>query len=306
VLDSSRLPGGLTMSKQFYKHFEFRAAALHTIDLVNGIVSEYIAQGYRLTVRQLYYQLVARGFIENTERSYKRTTGLVNDARLAGLIDWDAIEDRTRSFAKRPHWDTGNDILHAVASQFYMDMWAGQDSRVFVIVEKEALAGVLEGVCHELDMPLLPARGYPSGTVLREFAKVDLARCAHEGQGAIILHLGDHDPSGIDMSRDLEERLQMFNEWDVPLTFHRIALNMAQIDEQKPPPNPAKSTDSRFEDYVRNFGEESWELDALAPQYLGQLVREWTAKYIDAGLWDERHSEIVDVRARLQDTADNF
>jgi len=91
VLDSSRLPGGLTMSKQFYKHFEFRAAALHTIDLVNGIVSEYIAQGYRLTVRQLYYQLVARGFIENTERSYKRTTGLVNDARLAGLIDWDAI-----------------------------------------------------------------------------------------------------------------------------------------------------------------------------------------------------------------------
>jgi len=294
------------MSKQFYKHFEFRAAALHTIDLVNGIVSEYIAQGYRLTVRQLYYQLVARGFIENTERSYKRTTGLVNDARLAGLIDWDAIEDRTREFAKRPHWATGNDILHAVAGQYFADMWEGQDARVFVIVEKEALAGVLEGVCHTLDMPLLAARGYPSGTVLREFAKIDLRRCHTEGQGAIILHLGDHDPSGIDMSRDLEERLDMFNEYGVPVTFKRIALNMPQIEEHNPPPNPAKSTDSRFMDYVEKFGEESWELDALAPQYLSKLVEEHTMAHIDMTLWDERRVYIDDVRARLQDTADNF
>lgn len=294
------------MSKQFYKHFEFRAAALKTIDLVNGIVSEYIAQGYRLTVRQLYYQLVARGFIENTERSYKRTTGLVNDARLAGLIDWDAIEDRTRSFAKRPHWETGNDILDAVAGQYYADMWRGQDARVFVIVEKEALAGVLEGICHTLDMPLLAARGYPSGTVLREFAKVDLARCDAEGQGAVILHLGDHDPSGIDMSRDLEERLQLFNEWGVDIRFKRIALNMPQIEEHNPPPNPAKSTDSRFMDYVEKFGEESWELDALAPQYLSQLVEEHTREYIDTELWDERAQWVTDTRARLQDTADNF
>jgi len=87
---------GENVSKQFYKHFEFRAPALAMIDIMNEICEDYMGQGFVLTVRQLYYQLVARGHIENTERSYKRTTGLVNDARLAGLMDWDAIEDLAR------------------------------------------------------------------------------------------------------------------------------------------------------------------------------------------------------------------
>jgi hypothetical protein len=294
------------MSKQFYRSINFRESSLALIDTMNGICDDYMAQGFVLTVRQLYYQLVARGIIPNTERSYKNTTSLANDARLAGLMDWDAIEDRTRAFSKRPRWDSGNEILASVAQQFHMDMWEDQPNRVFVIVEKEALAGVLEGVCRRFDMPLLAARGYPSGTVLREFANTDLDAAYAESQQPVILHLGDHDPSGIDMSRDLTERVELFSNGRGAVEFERIALNMPQIQQQKPPPNPAKVTDSRFESYRRLFGEESWELDALTPDYLVKLVEKHVRKYIDKDRWQDRVEEIAGIKERLEKVAEDF
>lgn len=290
--------------KQFYKNVNFTPKTLEHIVLIGGIIDEYVAQGYRLTVRQLYYQLVARGIIENTMQSYKRTTGVVNDARMAGLLDWDAIEDRTREFIRRARWNSGGHILGAVASQFHMDHWNTQDFRVFIVVEKEALAGVLERVSQKFDTPLLAARGYPSGTVLREFALSDVIDCNEAGQTAVILHLGDHDPSGIDMSRDLADRIQLFAGCDVE--FQRIALNMDQVQEQNPPPNPAKTTDSRFESYMEKFGEESWELDALSPSYLTDLVTSHVEGYIDGDKWEERAQEIKAVKDRLMDVAARF
>lgn len=273
---------------------------------MNSICDDYMAQGFVLTVRQLYYQLVARAIIPNTERSYKRVTGVANDARMAGLMDWAAIEDRTRSFITRSRWESGNEILESVASQFHMDMWADQKHRVFVIVEKEALAGVLEGVCRKFDMPLLAARGYPSGTVLREFANTALRAAYTENQQPVILHLGDHDPSGIDMSRDLAERLDLFSGMHGSVEFNRIALNMPQIEEQKPPPNPAKVTDSRFDSYERLYGDESWELDALSPDYLAKLVERHTLKFIDKKKWAARTQEIAEVKERLEIVASEF
>lgn len=292
------------MAKQWYKDFNFKRETLEQIGTINGIIAEYVAEGYRLTVRQLYYQLVARGIIPNNMQSYKRTTGLVNDARLAGLMDWDAIEDRTREFIRRSRWGSGGEILSAVAQQFHMDHWENQDARVFVIVEKEALAGVLERTSKKFDVPLLAARGYPSCTVLREFALSDLVACRNDGKRAVILHLGDHDPSGIDMSRDLTERLQLFS--GARVSFERIALNMDQVEEQNPPPNPAKTTDSRFQSYVDQFGEESWELDALTPQYLTELVEGKIQEQIDSDKWTERHDEIEAIRSRLEDVAARF
>jgi hypothetical protein len=140
--------------------------------------------------------------------------------------------------------------------------------------------------------------------VLREFALSDLRPALVEGQHPIILHFGDHDPSGIDMSRDLTERLRMFA--GTPGKFTRVALNMDQVQEQQPPPNPAKTTDSRFESYAREFGDESWELDALQPAYLAELVREHTQQYIDEELWENRSQEIADVKSRLGELADTF
>lgn len=295
--------------KQVYIPKRFSGSSRALIDTMNVIIEEYQAQGFVLTVRQLYYQLVARDVIPNTLAEYKRVASVINDAKLAGEIDWDAIEDRTREFVRSPSWESGASILRSAAEGFHMDMWKGQDYRVFVIVEKEALVGVLEGVCRRFDVPLLAARGYPSGSVLREFAETDLIPALHHDQTSVLLHLGDHDPSGIDMSRDLTERLALFatgepgNRMDM---FKRIALNMPQIEELHPPENPAKVTDSRFEGYRRIHGESSWELDALSPVYLADLIEANVTPYIDDKKWNARSKEIEATKVRIRNLAKGF
>lgn len=291
--------------KQQYIDRNFQPASLALIETINTICANYQRQGFTLTVRQLYYQLVARNIVPNTERSYKNTTALVNDARLAGLVDWDAIEDRTRSFISRPRWRNGKHFMESVAPQYHADPWEGQNSRVFCIVEKEALVGVLERVCNEFDVPLLAARGYPSVSVLREFAEDEILQW-HPDQFVHILHLGDHDPSGIDMTRDLVDRLELLCGGKYHFDLNRIALNMDQIEENDCPPNPAKLTDSRSDGYVDRYGTVSWELDALEPAYLVDLVRREISDRIDSDIWVSRAAITSEIRRRLILTAEDF
>lgn len=289
--------------KEKYEDKTFHKRSMDMIGVCNQIVTDYAEQGYKLTIRQLYYQLVARGHIENTVRSYDNIVALMTNARLAGLIDWDSIEDRTREVIERSHWTSGSQILQAVASQYHEDLWNDQPHRVIVVVEKEALAGVLEWTCHEWDVPLLAARGYPSATTLRELAKSRIMRASQE---IVVLHLGDHDPSGIDMSRDLVERLKLFSRNRTRIDFRRLALNMDQVEEQNPPPNPAKVTDSRYEGYRAQYGDESWELDALSPEYLHTLVSDEVRSMIEWPAWNAAQERIDSIKARLQDLADGF
>ena len=292
------------MSKECYQETSFKEASLKKIAVMNSLIAEYQRQGYVLTVRQLYYQLVARDYIENTLRSYKNTANLINDAKMSGLIDWDAIEDRTREFLTGAHWSSGGEIIRACAEQYNEDRWAEQETRVFVIIEKEALVGVLQQTCKNYDVPILAARGYPSGTVLREFAKRMLLPAIRAGQAIRILHLGDHDPSGIDMTRDLEDRLSMFTYGQIEYATNRIALTMDQIEDQNPPENPAKQTDSRFEDYQQRFGDSSWELDALSPQFLNDLVEENIQQEIDEDAWERTKQRVDFIRDQIAERAD--
>jgi hypothetical protein len=291
------------MATEKYRYFNFADSTLALIDTMNEIIEAYVAKGFMLTIRQLYYQLVARDVVENTQKSYKRVTSIANDARLAGLMDWDAIEDRTRDFVRRTRWRNGQQILEAAASSFHVDMWKLQPRRVFVIIEKEALVGVLTPTCNTLDVPILAARGYPSCTVLRDFALEDIVPTIDE-QEITILHLGDHDPSGIDMTRDLTERVSLFTRQSVELV--RLALTMDQIHDRKPPPNPAKTTDSRFQQYMEQFGDESWELDALPPEYLVDLVEREIRERIDEAQWEADERRVADVQRRIRKAAESF
>lgn len=258
------------MPKIKYVERDFSDKTLATIGKANEIIAAYTAQGYMLTLRQLYYQFVSRDLIANKTTEYKRLGSIINDARLAGLIDWNAIEDRTRNLASLSHWGSPSDIITSASESFRVDKWEGQPNRVEVWIEKEALAGVFERVCQEFDVPFLCCRGYTSQSEMWVGAQ-RLLRHAKGGQKPLILHFGDHDPSGIDMTRDIQDRLFMFG---CRLELQRLALNMDQVREYDPPPNPAKETDSRFAGYIREYGDESWELDALEPQVLAQLVRD--------------------------------
>ena len=256
------------MPKIAYVDTNMRADTLAVIEQANAIIEEYQAQGFCLTLRQLYYQFVSRDLLPNTTQSYKRLGGIVNDGRLAGLIDWDAIEDRTRNVQSLSHWETPAEIIDICARQFRIDKWADQPFRPEVWIEKEALAGVVDGVCQDLDISFFCCRGYTSQSEMWSSA-MRLRSMVNVGQRPLILHFGDHDPSGIDMTRDITDRLEMFMGG---VTLQRMALNMDQIEEYSPPPNPAKITDSRFASYEQKFGGKSWELDALEPKVIAGLI----------------------------------
>jgi hypothetical protein len=256
-----------------YEGKNFRSGTLELIETVNQIVAEYSEQGYDLTLRQVYYQCVSRDIIPNNEKSYDKLGRIVGDARMAGLIDWTAIVDRTRTLRGNNHWDAPSDIMLSAAANFAVDKWSkeyGQDFRPEVWVEKDALVGVVGRVCEELDVNYFSCRGYTSLSEMWT-ASQRLLRYRKQGQKPFIIHLGDHDPSGIDMSRDITDRLEIFTGRS--LEFERIALNADQVEQYNPPPNPAKLSDSRASGYVARFGYESWELDALNPTVLAGLIR---------------------------------
>lgn len=273
------------MPKIKYKDFNFSDGTLALIRQCNAIIAEYTEAGYRLTLRQLYYQLVSRDIIANRQTEYKRLGSIVNDGRLAGLIDWNAIEDRTHNLQKMAAWNNPAEIVEACAAQFHVDMWEGQEYRPEVWIEKDALLGVIEPVCHEFDVPFFSCRGYTSQSEMWAGA-MRFQRIGRE-QTTIIFHLGDHDPSGKDMTRDIIDRMELFMGGT---KLERLALNMDQVKQYNPPPNPAKFTDSRCAGYVAEFGESSWELDALRPDVLDGLIRGAITALIDQDLWDERQA----------------
>lgn len=274
-----------------YESKNFRADTLAVIAQAEQICEDYARQGYDLTLRQLYYQFVARGLLANNQKSYDRLGVIVNDARLAGMIDWNHIVDRTRNLMGITHWDSPAQIIQATAYGFHLDKWEDQEKRVEVWVEKEALAGVVQRAAGAWDCDWFSCRGYVSQSEMWR-AGQRLGRYVDNGQDVLILHLGDHDPSGIDMSRDIEDRLWTFmGRRARNLEVRRIALNMDQVEEHNPPPNPTKLSDARATGYIDRYGMESWELDALDPAVLDALIQEHITGEVDSDLMDARRAE---------------
>jgi hypothetical protein len=282
----------------------FRAASREIIDKAVEIADQYAADGYNLTLRQLYYQFVARGLLANNDRNYKNLGGLVNDARLAGIMDWSRIQDRTRQVnGSFGGWADPGHYLDNVASRYFEAIWEGQAYRPEVWVEKEALADVVAQATAPDRVPYFACRGYVSQTAMYDAAKRFQQRRAADQQ-PVLIHLGDHDPSGIDMTRDIEDRLALMSWGSVPVL--RIALNMDQIEEYNPPPNPAKITDSRAQSYIARFGTTSWELDALDPATLTALIRDTLETYIDRDLLEERRTHEAEQEQRIREVAERF
>jgi hypothetical protein len=284
-----------------YADLQISMAGLSLIGKINAIVSEYNAAGYSLTLRQVYYQLVARGIIPNNERSYKNIGQLISNGRLAGLIDWYAIEDRTRYLRGNAHWNSPGEIIASASQQYKIDLWATQPQYVEVWVEKDALIGIIEQTAKTYDVPCFSCRGYTSQSEMWG-AAMRLIRMSNNGERpCVIIHLGDHDPSGIDMTRDIRERMALFGAEGCEMTINRIALNLDQIQQYNPPPNPAKLTDSRAEKYIEEFGDMSWELDALEPKALDELVSATVEKYIDKKLMEEAKKKQREEKDELKD-----
>ena len=261
---------------------ESQEVILDAVDIIN----EYTQQGYKLTLRQLYYQFVSRDLIENTTRSYKRLGSIIGDARLTGHIDWDAIEDRGRNLYQLSNWQNPQELISAAAEQYRIDLWKNQHFRIECWVEKQALSGIIEDICDKYRVPSLSCKGYMSLSEMWDAGYNRINNYISNNQEPLIIHLGDHDPSGIDMTRDIENRIEMFSNGN-HVQVDRIALNIDQVVRYDPPPNPAKVTDSRYKSYKKEFGEESWELDALEPKVLDELISNIIERHIDMDLWKD-------------------
>jgi hypothetical protein len=293
-----------------YRNWNPRGDALQIVAHADSICESYAAQGYSLTLRQLYYQFVARGLIRNKDTEYKRLGGIIDDARMAGLIDWDHIVDRTRTLRELPAWgsprqpgaDSARDFIEAVMPQFRTPKWQTQPTRIEAWIEKDALIDVIARPANALQIPYFASRGYNSqSNAWRAAQRIE----SYYDEGAdrvVILHLGDHDPEGIDMTRDIEARFRLFLSGDgyyqgartaeteagePAFEIKRIALNMEQVERYNPPPNPAKPTSSRYARYTANYGTTCWELDALDPPTIDALVRDFVAVERDGPLWAE-------------------
>lgn len=252
----------------------------------NELLEDAHEGGFAITLRSLYYQFIGEEvWFPNTIQSYKRLGGIIAAARLAGLMDWDLIEDGMRETVRVSSWDNPESIMDSVVSAYKEDLWAGQERRVHLRVEKHTLVGVVAPACERWRVPYTACRGNTSLTEAYQAGK-ELGRQAADGLHPLVLYMGDHDPSGIDMTRDNEERLSMFAGVDIEV--RRIALNYDQVQLYRLPGNPAKETDSRHAAYKAQFGEESWEMEALRPRTVDEILEREISSVIDMDLWNER------------------
>lgn len=301
------------MPKIKYVDWKPRGDAKNIIAIAEEILNEYSAKGYQLTLRQLYYQYVARDLLPNTEKSYSKLGDIISNARDAGMLDWDQISDRGRTPRIRHDYGSLRSFTTRASRSFTLDLWEGQSTRVEVWVEKDALSQIVEQAAAYYGVTTFANRGYVSASAMWESAQ-RLLNLPGQVNSVHILHFGDHDPSGIDMTRDIEKRLTLYAgepNQDAGQTYKevivtRIALTMEQVTEYEPPPNPAKVTDSRFESYRKLYGDDSWELDAIPPDDLEELVKTGIQDLCDIDALEDRREFETAEQQRLRDVANEI
>lgn len=269
---------------------------LATIRWVNQALNEYVRDGYRASLRQLFYYGVSRNIIRNSQSEYQNLGDIVTDGRLHGLIDWDHVVDRNRSVETLTTWESPEQAIRQVRDQFRIDKWKDQDNYVEVFVEKAALEGILLPLCQRFEVPFLSCRGFLSSTAAYDAGKRFHERF-HAGKSVHVLALFDHDPSGLSMSAEISERLALFA--NAPVFVHRIALNMDQVVAHSLPENPVKMTDSRAPRYVSQFGEHCWELDGIPVNALVDLVSSSIKALRDEKKWLASCEEEEELRERI-------
>lgn len=331
----NKIPSGEMRTKYYtdkekglYDYWETTAEEL--TDQIVEIVEYYEEIDIKLTNRQLYYQLVGKAFIPNAMEIYKRICTFLTDLRYCGLVDWDSIEDKARVPKKHSEWKNVSDLIRSATYAYRLPRWQDQDYYVEMYCEKEAGVNVLETISEKYHMYFGFNKGYSSASAMYDLACRIQEQIA-AGKSVIILYFGDHDPSGLDMVRDIKDRIieflqggcvtddmrnkfsseffqskcekpgspyynwneeewtPYFEEWlseifiDSIFNFEvvPVALTTDQVKQYNPPPNPAKITDPRAKEYIREHGSVSWELDAIDAIELRRLAEDAVLNYLD-------------------------
>lgn len=308
--------------KEAFISKRFNTKSQKLLTKIIQITEDYAADNLDLSLRQLFYVLTDLHLIPKTVKGYKNLGNLITDARLTGLIDWDVIRDRSRTALHSSHCDDITKVVNDMKWGFKVDMWQRQAHYIEVFVEKQSLEGVLEPVCYDMDVTFTSNKGYSSSSAVYDASKRYLA-AAELGKKLHIIYLGDHDPSGIDMSRDIDDRFNRFmstvqegfvhtddelNSIDPrPYHLNRLALNMDQVRKLHLQSSPSKPKDLRLKSYVQRFKtKKCWELAAIEPRKMAKLVKDSISSLIDFKIWDEDKAREDKARAELQQFSDDY
>lgn len=240
-------------------------------------VAKEIVESYDtpVTLRQLYYRLVSREILENTQSCYTQLSSKTAEARRLGLFP--AFLDKTRNIIRYREFDSPQQAMAHTARNYRRDRSEGQPYTIFLAVEKDGLTAQLEQWFGHLSAPIMALRGYSS----QSFADVVREQAEGYARPAILIYAGDFDPSGEDILRAFVKQADCFDG------VERVALNREQIEEYNLPPLAGKSSDTRSRGFIQRHGElMQVEVDALDPEILRGLFDDALAEYVDVSMFE--------------------
>jgi len=272
---------------------------------LEAILNVLSTQTGELTDRQIHYRLVAKGFYANTKSSYNHLTKVVKDGRIDGLIPWDRIVDSSKPMFLRAEDERedvdANQKFESAKSQFedaerllrdtefYTSMWTFQPEYVEVWVEKDALARILREITDEYMVSLVVCKGYQSITNeknrrdyylgLEHLNQHQIKDLNQTPRKATIIYFGDYDPRGENIPAVIKRD---FSRLGYAATIHKVALTPEQIKAYQLIPAPCKKTDNMSKGWIADHGDNVYELDALEPNVLRQIVRDSIKQHLDS------------------------
>lgn len=281
------------VTTEFYRTSSIKRRTKADMQLIIAGLVQILNEDHPMTNRQVFYQMETRGYVPKTEAAYRTTVcRLLTELRLNGTIPFGYIADNTRWMRKPDTFNTVDEMLQTNIQAYRRSLWTGMPAYIEVWIEKDALAGVISEITYNWDVPLMVTRGYPSLSYLYTAAEVMKSK----NKPVYIYYLGDWDPSGLDISRSTESRLREFAP-NIDLHFERIAVTAYQIEALHLPTRPTKKTDTR----TRNFeGDESVELDAIAPNILRSMVESYITGHIDPEVYSQLRKIEKEEKASLE------
>ena len=276
----------------FYKKNKLKLAQ------VQEILSEYHVP---ITLRQLYYQMVARQYILNNDKEYRNLSRICKIARDEGSLQESSFADRLREIDKPSSWNDLSSFLSTVKGAYRKNIWATQDNYIEIWTEKDALRGVITPITHKYDIPLLIVRGQLSRTAVYEAHKRFLD-AAEQGKNCHLFYFGDFDPSGIGIYNSLKNRTLKFQNGllDEDIKIDHVALSESQIEKYSLPYVKANREDPNYKNFILNYSDMAVELDALPPNVLMQLVEDAIVKHIDPKKWEDAKIQETQEQAELE------
>lgn len=258
------------------------------LEQAQAVLDEY-RDYWPLTIRQIFYRMVGAHGYDKTETAYNRLCHHLANARRGKLIPFTAIRDDGVTTWSMDHFDDRDDFLRHVrelGEGYTRNKLAGQEVHIEVWCEAAGMLPQLYHVAEQFSVPVYSSGGFDSLTAKKRLA----GRICDIGKEAIVLHLGDYDPSGVSIFESVAEDVSAFVMADRPhglvsVEFERVTLTEAQVRDHDLPTAPAKATDTRSKTWTGG----TCQLEALPPNVIAEILRNAIERRID---WEQLSDDL--------------